>query len=737
MPIGGAWMQGKQLFNLIPPRLPRVLVKASLAPTISCASSLSANFSIFSAFLNKVGIVTEIVPDTTELFENKNWIILYIKEGRFLLRSAAATPGQLTNVYTCEYSLTRIRITALQQEYFHPKQGIETEFTDLEFCEYYGFNKANTDFLAKLKSECTSLKDSMANLLKEWKDYLGYEKTTVDLLHRCTVNAQIKDNGDIVIKFLRDVGQYDEFFPEQNEYLELEKQKFNKALSERTLEFIKTEEDRPPYTLLSIPCKELEEGEIKPFIRNGKVIGLVLKNCENERIDYSNLKRALLYGDTIEVSLKDIGKASQIRRFEGCLNTLDQCNTPASIRVLLWLMEYANNCGRALDKAYWEKITDFKNADLNKEQQEAVQLILNTTDISFIMGPPGTGKTSVIAEAIYQLAKRGKKILLSSQSNDAIDNALDRLKANPDIRAVRLVSREDYPDKTFDRSFFAWNMVSSLDEDIKRAVAKVDDFLHKYEKLPQTPPQEILFKKYIYELATSRSVGNLSVFKNRLKQDYPWKLGDPFHAFLGRFINITCGRPENQFIRFEEYLTKLHLLACKLQKLPVPEADWIHEGAKTISTWKDLRFVAGPDAKTLQRQNEIRQSFTNIREALNTADFDADSDAQTLKNPYNESFYAKLVRTANVFGITCNANNDKLISELMQGSVEYDYVIIDEVSKATTLELLAPMLKAPRCILIGDHHQLPPVFLADDDLKENEELCYKYEDLITNTFFKS
>ena len=577
----------------------------------------------------------------------------------------------------------------------------------------------------------------MKNLLKEWKDYVNYEKTTIDLLNRCTVNTHIKDNGDIVIKFLRDVCQYDEFFPEQNEYLELEKQKFKKALSERTLEFIRTDENGMPHTLLSIPCKDLEEGQVEPFIRNRKVIGLVLKHCEDGAINYSKLEDALFYGDTIECSLKDIGKASQIRGFEGCLDNLEKCNTPASIRVLRWLMEYGSNCGRALDKDCWEKINDFKNTDLNQEQQEAVELILNTTDIGFIMGPPGTGKTSVIAEAIYQLAKRGKKILLSSQSNDAIDNALDRLKAHPDIRAVRLVSRDDYPDKTFDRSFFAWNMVSSLDEDIKRAVGKVDDFLKKCVEFPRTPSQEMIFKKYIYDLVTSHYVADLSTFKNKLKEDYPWSENEPFHAFLAKFINIILGRPENKFIRFEEYVTKLRLIACKLQNIPELEADWILKGSKTISAWKDNHFATGSDEKALQRQKEIRQSFTKIREALNTANFDADSDAETLQKAYNKDFYAKLVRTSNVFGITCNANNEKLTSELMQRSVEYDYVIIDEVSKATTLELLAPMLKAPKCILIGDHHQLPPVFLADDDLKGNEELCYKYEDLITNTFFKN
>ena len=61
-------------------------------------------------------------------------------------------------------------------------------------------------------------------------------------------------------------------------------------------------------------------------------------------------------------------------------------------------------------------------------------------DLCLIQGPPGTGKTTVIAEAIYQLVSEGKRVLLASQSNDAIDNALERLAQSPRIRAIQLVS---------------------------------------------------------------------------------------------------------------------------------------------------------------------------------------------------------------------------------------------------------------------------------------------------------
>lgn len=72
------------------------------------------------------------------------------------------------------------------------------------------------------------------------------------------------------------------------------------------------------------------------------------------------------------------------------------------------------------------------------------------------------------------------------------------------------------------------------------------------------------------------------------------------------------------------------------------------------------------------------------------------------------------VNHANVIGTTCVASGRK---EFMDNYPTFDVVIIDEVSKATPPELLLPMLKGKKIILVGDHHQLPPL-IGDDTLEE-------------------
>ena len=64
----------------------------------------------------------------------------------------------------------------------------------------------------------------------------------------------------------------------------------------------------------------------------------------------------------------------------------------------------------------------FRNQKLNKSQQQAIAAITQNEEITIVHGPPGTGKTTTLIEAILQLIKAGEKILVSAPSNTAVDN---------------------------------------------------------------------------------------------------------------------------------------------------------------------------------------------------------------------------------------------------------------------------------------------------------------------------
>jgi ATP-dependent RNA/DNA helicase IGHMBP2 len=65
---------------------------------------------------------------------------------------------------------------------------------------------------------------------------------------------------------------------------------------------------------------------------------------------------------------------------------------------------------------------NFHNKRLNESQQQAVAAITQNEQITIVHGPPGTGKTTTLIEAILQLIKNGEKVLVSAPSNTAVDN---------------------------------------------------------------------------------------------------------------------------------------------------------------------------------------------------------------------------------------------------------------------------------------------------------------------------
>ncbi|WP_254507085.1 AAA domain-containing protein [Anatilimnocola floriformis] len=74
---------------------------------------------------------------------------------------------------------------------------------------------------------------------------------------------------------------------------------------------------------------------------------------------------------------------------------------------------------------------------LNPSQREAIEFALSTKDFAVIHGPPGTGKTTTVAELIHQAVLRGDKVLATAPSNLAVDNLLERL-LRLGVKAVRL-----------------------------------------------------------------------------------------------------------------------------------------------------------------------------------------------------------------------------------------------------------------------------------------------------------
>lgn len=107
------------------------------------------------------------------------------------------------------------------------------------------------------------------------------------------------------------------------------------------------------------------------------------------------------------------------------------------------------------------------------------------------------------------------------------------------------------------------------------------------------------------------------------------------------------------------------------------------------------------------------------------------------KGKYNSMVGQLLLRDHNIIGATCVGLAQKQIGLDM---LDFDLVIIDEAGKALPAEMLIPLNKARKCIMIGDHKQLPPTInpvLLDEEKIELEDRQYCRDELFERSLFQN
>lgn len=83
---------------------------------------------------------------------------------------------------------------------------------------------------------------------------------------------------------------------------------------------------------------------------------------------------------------------------------------------------------------------------LNPSQEKAVNKVLRAKDVAIVHGPPGTGKTTTLVEAIAETLKREPQVLVCAQSNMAVDWICEKL-VDRGVHVLRLGNPSRVNDK--------------------------------------------------------------------------------------------------------------------------------------------------------------------------------------------------------------------------------------------------------------------------------------------------
>ena len=132
---------------------------------------------------------------------------------------------------------------------------------------------------------------------------------------------------------------------------------------------------------------------------------------------------------------------------------------------------------------------------LNRTQEDAVNKVLQAKDVAIVHGPPGTGKTTTLVEAIYETLRRENQVLVCAQSNMAVDWISEKL-VDRGINVLRIGNPTRVNDKmlsfTYERRFEAhpdyellWAIRKAI-RDLRSHRKRGDDKYHqKMERLKE------------------------------------------------------------------------------------------------------------------------------------------------------------------------------------------------------------------------------------------------------------
>ena len=393
-----------------------------------------------------------------------------------------------------------------------------------------------------------------------------------------------------------------------------------------------------------------------------------------------------------------------------------------------------------------------------ERQKLALDVAINTPDIALIVGPPGTGKTQVIAALKILLAgtlgsqSLQHQILISSYQHDAVDNALNRGRVFG-LPSVRIGGKNVTVDP-----------IAVWCEDTRKELAIRLDKIHQTEPLTQ-PLAELDRRITGLRLASLSPLERQKQFEQvdvllrqlvDLNVRIPVEIRNRWDEFLAQQTKVETQRQANQpagLVRLLRALRtssvgfaddgpdRVHQLERTLRRgsINLEESEWqLLQRLSNLSevTEVDLSELAAFKLSMLDRLSpdyrppQLKQALSGKALGL-LADIEHAIDAPLRQSRRGisavvASYHAALAQAPNeaaravreyasIVGATCQQSAGKAMSNLKELSdldaseeIEFDTVVIDEAARANPLDLFVPMAMAHRrIILVGDHRQLP------------------------------
>ncbi len=459
------------------------------------------------------------------------------------------------------------------------------------------------------------------------------------------------------------------------------------------------------------------------------------------------------------LSIDKSGDEKRLERREEAQRLIASAQNPMPQLGLLIEGESVPERRRRQEKVLTPAVLEIFGGNPTEKQRKALEVALNTPDIALIQGPPGTGKTKVITALQVRLAELDDtdiisgQTLLTSYQHDAVENAASRTRVFG-LPAIKVGRRRGQSEADSMDGFEKWRrdrvdavraaLAQVSERPVSEVLRQVRNRAAAYVGAPRQEGEAVSLLREVSNLAREHLPSPLQDRLLNLLQQLQRGPASPsgqkedearalesVRRLRTEAIPFSDDGPRNAR-QLLNRLDPLQLLSAEDQQLlehasgldpdgPPPAADLLAQLKELRDRLLDRLSPDALPAGAPAVHADVEALLTDIVDALFQRVRQSAAGPDAVLHDYLDDLEHDVggVRDAVmnytvVLAATCQQAVGYEMSQAKGEGVLFRNVIVDEAARANPLDLLIPMSRAERrVILVGDQRQLPHILEPD------------------------